>query len=73
MIKRMGARSWKRLHRLAYVAATLAVLHYIWLAKKVLLAPWIYAAILALLLGIRLWDAARPRRARMWLTHTPDI
>jgi len=73
MIKRMGARSWKRLHRLAYVAATLAVLHYIWLAKKVLLAPWIYAAILALLLGIRLWDAARPHRARMWLTHTPDI
>jgi sulfoxide reductase heme-binding subunit YedZ len=73
MIKRMGARTWKRLHRLAYVAATLAVLHYIWLAKKVLLAPWIYAAILALLLGIRLWDAARPRRARMWLTHTPDI
>ncbi|MEX2145448.1 MAG: protein-methionine-sulfoxide reductase heme-binding subunit MsrQ, partial [Candidatus Rokuibacteriota bacterium] len=59
MIKRMGARNWKRLHRLAYVAATLAVLHYIWLAKKVLLAPWMYAAILALLLGARLWDAAR--------------
>ncbi|HUF92738.1 MAG TPA: protein-methionine-sulfoxide reductase heme-binding subunit MsrQ [Candidatus Limnocylindria bacterium] len=73
MIKRMGARNWKRLHRLAYVAAALAVLHYIWLAKKVLLAPWIYAAILALLLGIRLWDAARRRRARMWLTATPDI
>ncbi len=64
MIKRMGARNWKRLHRLAYVAATLAVLHYIWLAKKVLLAPWIYAAILALLLGVRLWDAARTHARR---------
>jgi methionine sulfoxide reductase heme-binding subunit len=64
MIKRMGAANWKRLHRLAYVAATLAVLHYIWLAKKVLLSPWIYAAILALLLGIRLWDATRKHTRR---------
>src|SRR5688572_4730093 len=64
MIKRMGAARWKRLHRLAYVAAILAVLHYIWLAKKVLLAPWIYAAILALLLGIRLWDATRKHARR---------
>jgi sulfoxide reductase heme-binding subunit YedZ len=59
MIKRMGAVNWKRLHRLAYVAATLGVLHYIWLAKKVLIAPWIYAGVLALLLGIRVWDAGR--------------
>jgi methionine sulfoxide reductase heme-binding subunit len=64
MIKRMGAVNWKRLHRLAYVAATLAVLHYIWLAKKVLLAPWIYAGILALLLVIRVWEATRKQRRR---------
>jgi sulfoxide reductase heme-binding subunit YedZ len=69
MIKRMGARRWKRLHRLAYVAAILGVLHYIWLAKKVLLAPWIYAAVLALLLGIRLWDAGRTHARRRHAAH----
>jgi sulfoxide reductase heme-binding subunit YedZ len=59
MIKRLGGVAWRRLHRLVYVAAVLGTLHYIWLAKKVLIAPWIHAAILALLLGIRAWDAGR--------------
>lgn len=64
MIKRMGAVNWKRLHRLVYVAAALGVLHYIWLAKKVLLAPWIYAGVLALLLLIRVWETIRKQRRR---------
>ena len=59
MIKRLGGVAWRRLHRLVYVAAVLGVLHYIWLAKKVLVQPWVYAAVLALLLGVRGWDAAR--------------
>jgi sulfoxide reductase heme-binding subunit YedZ len=59
MIKRLGGVAWRRLHRLAYVAAVLGVLHYILLAKKVLFAPWVYAAILVLLLGIRAGDAVR--------------
>ena len=59
MIKRLGGRAWRRLHRLVYVAAILGCLHYIWLAKKVLVQPWIYAGILALLLGIRVWDVGR--------------
>lgn len=59
MIKRLGGVAWRRLHRLVYVAATLGVLHYIWLAKKVLIQPWVYAALLAVLLGIRAGDAVR--------------
>jgi methionine sulfoxide reductase heme-binding subunit len=59
MIKRLGGVAWRRLHRLAYVAAVLGCLHYIWLAKKVLMAPKVYAAVLGLLLAIRAWDAAR--------------
>src|SRR5262249_40993521 len=59
MIKRVAGRAWRRLHRLVYVAAVLGCLHYIWLAKKVLIQPWVYAAILAALLGIRLVDAVR--------------
>jgi len=59
MIKRLGGVAWRRLHRLVYVAATLGVLHYIWLAKKVLIQPWVYAAVLAVLLGIRAGEAVR--------------
>jgi len=59
MIKRLGGAAWRRLHRLVYVAAALGVLHYIWLAKKVLIQPWVYAALLALLLGVRAADALR--------------
>lgn len=59
MIKRLGGVTWRRLHRLVYAAAVLGVLHYIWLAKKVLIEPWLYAAVLAALLGIRGWAAGR--------------
>jgi sulfoxide reductase heme-binding subunit YedZ len=59
MIRRLGSRAWRRLHRLVYVAAMLGVLHYIWLAKKVLIQPWVYAALLAVLLAIRAADAVR--------------
>ena len=59
MIKRLGAKRWRRLHRLVYVIGVLAVLHYLWLAKKGVTDPFYYAGALALLLGIRLWDWAR--------------
>src|SRR5207247_2008104 len=59
MIRRLGAARWRRLHRLVYAAAVAGCLHFIWLAKKVRPDPWVYAAILALLLGIRVWDSAR--------------
>ena len=66
MIKRLGGRAWRRLHRLVYAAAVCGVLHYIWLAKKVLVEPWVYAAILAALLAIRLWDVGR-RAPKRWV------
>jgi sulfoxide reductase heme-binding subunit YedZ len=59
MIRRLGGVAWRRLHRLVYVAAGLGVLHYIWLAKKVLIEPWVYAGLLALLLAIRVGAAVR--------------
>jgi sulfoxide reductase heme-binding subunit YedZ len=49
--KRMGG-SWKWLHRLAYVAAILAVLHFFWLVKDTR-RPLLYGAVLALLLLVR--------------------
>jgi sulfoxide reductase heme-binding subunit YedZ len=62
MVRRLGGRVWRGLHRVVYLVAVLAVLHYIWLAKVGFREPYVYAAILALLLGVRLWDALRRRR-----------
>jgi sulfoxide reductase heme-binding subunit YedZ len=59
MIKRLGARTWRRVHRLVYVCAVLGILHFVWLAKVGRVEPTVYAAILALLLGIRAVDALR--------------
>jgi methionine sulfoxide reductase heme-binding subunit len=59
MIKRLGAPAWRRLHRLAYVAATLAVLHFLWLAKVGRREQYVYATVLVLSLGVRTWETAR--------------
>ena len=64
MLKRLGARRWKRLHRLVYVTATLGVIHFIWRVKSDLREPLIYAGILAILLSVRLLDWIRRGRAR---------
>jgi sulfoxide reductase heme-binding subunit YedZ len=52
-IRRLGSR-WTQLHRLAYVAAAAAVLHYWWLVKADVRAPFWYAAVLATLFAVRL-------------------
>jgi sulfoxide reductase heme-binding subunit YedZ len=54
MIKRMGAVWWKRLHRLAYVAAIAGVGHYYLLVKADTRLPIAFAAVLGVLLGYRL-------------------
>ena len=59
MVKRLGGANWRRLHRLVYVTGILAALHFLWLAKKGRTDQYIYTAILALLLGVRAWDAIR--------------
>ncbi len=61
MVRRLGGTAWRRLHRLVYVAGGCAALHFLWLAKTGRHIQQLYAAILLLLLGIRLWDAARRR------------
>ena len=61
MTKRLGGARWRRLHRLVYVAAVAGVVHYLWLVKIDLLPPLLYAGVLAVLLGIRLWFRFAPR------------
>lgn len=58
-IKRLGAKTWKKLHKLVYLAAALGCLHYIWMVKADLLMPTVHSAILAALLGVRLYTWVR--------------
>ncbi len=59
MRRRMG-RNWDKLHYSVYAVGVLGVWHYWWQVKKDIAEPLVYAAILALLLGMRIWW----RRAR---------
>jgi len=58
MMKRLG-RNWQRLHRLVYVIAICAVLHFFWLVKADLYTPTVYASMLGLLLAYRLFKTYR--------------
>lgn len=51
--KRMG-KSWKKLHRLIYLASAMAIIHYYWQLKGNLAEPLFYLIIVILLLGFRL-------------------
>ncbi len=64
IVKAMGARRWQLLHRLVYVVAALAVLHFFWMraGKNDFAEVAVYAAILSLLLGWRVLHARRRRR-----------
>lgn len=53
MQKRLAKR-WIQLHKLVYLAAISAVIHYLWLVKSDLSEPLFYAAIISILLGFRL-------------------
>lgn len=58
-IKALGAKRWQALHRLVYVIVLLGLLHFFWMraAKNNFAEVAVYAAIIALLLGWRLWRA----------------
>ncbi|MDE2080202.1 MAG: sulfoxide reductase heme-binding subunit YedZ [Burkholderiales bacterium] len=61
-IKALGAARWQALHRLVYAVALLGLLHFFWMrAAKNHFSDWsVYAAVMALLLGWRLWRRLRP-------------
>ncbi len=61
MVKRMGFVQWKRLHRLAYVAGCLGVIHFIWRVKADLREPLTFAGIIAASLALRAMHSLRAR------------
>jgi len=62
MIKRLGGKRWRALHRLAYVAAIAGVVHYYMQVKADVRQPLVFAAMLTMLLGYRLLDKWQPRK-----------
>ncbi len=63
MVKRLGAKNWLALHRLVYAVAVGGVVHFWWLVKSDITQPAIYAAVLTVLLGMRMLFLARARPA----------
>jgi sulfoxide reductase heme-binding subunit YedZ len=66
MVRKLGGKRWRALHRLIYLAAAGGVLHFTWAQKKDIRLPLIYAAVLAVILGARLLPMERWLR----LKHT---
>jgi sulfoxide reductase heme-binding subunit YedZ len=71
MVRRLGGKRWRALHRLVYASALAAVVHYWWLVKADVSSPQRYALVVGVLLISRLWwartraRASAPRRAEV--------
>lgn len=64
MIKRLKTK-WKTLHQAIYLISILAILHFWWLVKKDVTEPFYYAAVLCILLGIRIYFKAQTSKNKM--------
>jgi sulfoxide reductase heme-binding subunit YedZ len=64
-IKALGAKRWQTLHKLVYVIAGLGLLHFFWMraGKNDFAEVFVYAAIIGALLGWRVWNFARSKKA----------
>ncbi|MGC1172786.1 sulfite oxidase heme-binding subunit YedZ [Polaromonas sp.] len=74
-IRKLGAKRWQMLHKLVYLIAGLGLLHFFWMrsGKNDFAEVFIYAGIIAALLGWRLWQrwGRRQHRATPQNTATP--
>tara|TARA_R110002111_G_scaffold114636_1_gene175480 strand:- start:260 stop:865 length:606 start_codon:yes stop_codon:yes gene_type:complete len=58
-VRKLGAASWRKLHKLTYLAVLLGGIHYLWLVKGIQIEPILYMAVILGLLGLRL---VKPQR-----------
>jgi len=69
IMRAMGGKNWQRLHRLAYAAAILGVIHYWWIVKSGVLDPLRITIVTKVILLARpawsLVDAKRRQRAAL--------
>lgn len=61
MVRRLGGKRWQALHKSIYAIAVLAILHYWWhkAGKNDFTEVSIYAAVVFVLLGMRVWWSRR--------------
>ncbi len=57
MMKRLGGKRWKQLHRLTYLIATLSCIHFFMLVKADIREPVIYSMLLIALFTVRLFHS----------------
>jgi len=55
MVKRLGGKRWKKLHRLTYFIAIASSIHFYMLVKQDKSEPLFYIALLVVLLGVRVY------------------
>jgi len=63
-VRRLTFKRWQRLHRLIYLTAIAAVIHYLWLVKSDTRLPFMYGAIVAVLLVFRVVTKIRSRKRK---------
>lgn len=61
MIKRLGGKRWQRLHRLIYLTGILGVIHFWMIVKSDVFYPAVFACVLAVLLGYRVYSRLMPK------------
>lgn len=71
-LRRLGGRRWQNLHRTIYAIAILAVVHHWWMVKIDTAQPAIYAALVALLLGLRVLWRNEERKAQLAGKYAPQ-
>jgi methionine sulfoxide reductase heme-binding subunit len=71
ILRAMGGKNWQRLHRLIYVAAIAAVIHFWWLVKTGVRTPWKDTAVLTILLLARVAYVAIKRLREPIPARTP--
>ena len=59
MLRRLGGKRWRALHRLVYLITAAGVVHFWWLVKKDITEPLIFALVLVLSLAVRQFYARR--------------
>lgn len=72
MIRRLGGKRWNGLHKLAYLIPIGGIIHYYLIVKSDTRLPFLYAAILSVLLAYRIYVAfVQPRLAPKQTLKSP--
>ncbi len=64
MIKRLGGKNWRRLHRLSYPIAILGLIHFFWIQKSNYTYPILFGVVLFWLLGYRFYKKYKLEKVR---------